>query len=178
MAEVIADYLGMALPEIEVLDFAKSGYLPSAILNYIALLGWNPKTEVERFDLPEFIERFTLEGIHKSNSTFDREKLFRFNAERIAALTPAAFGTRLAELACPCRIRTAVHVRRRQVAPVLQGLPAPRAHVDRTLPHRPVLCRRPRLQLRRQGRGEGRFRPGRRSGRPLGAIEDCFGRHA
>ncbi len=99
LAEVIAAHLGVTLPEIEVLDFAKSGYLPAAILNYIALLGWNPKTEVERFDLPEFIERFTLEGIHKSNSTFDREKLFRFNAERIAALTPAAFSTRAAGLA-------------------------------------------------------------------------------
>ncbi len=101
LAEIIATHLGVALPEIEVLDFAKSGYLPSAILNYIALLGWNPKTEVERFDLPEFTERFTLEGIHKSNSTFDREKLFRFNAERIAALTPAAFSTQAAQLAPP-----------------------------------------------------------------------------
>ncbi len=99
LAEIIASHLGVPLPEIEVLDFKNSGYLPSTILNYIALLGWNPKTEVERFDLPEFIERFTLEGIHKSNSTFDREKLFRFNAERIAALTPAAFSTQTAQLA-------------------------------------------------------------------------------
>jgi glutamyl-tRNA synthetase len=62
-------------------DLLTAGYLIDAIVNYIALLGWNPGTNQEMFTLPELIEAFSLEGLSKSPSIFDIEKLRWFNAE-------------------------------------------------------------------------------------------------
>ena len=62
-------YLGITLPEIEVADFRANGYVPSAITNYLALLGWNPgvKTpdgkDLEKFDMPYLAAHFSLERI-------------------------------------------------------------------------------------------------------------------
>jgi len=72
-------------------DFVAKGYLKEAILNYIALLGWYPGGEREIFSLEELAEVFTLEGISKSSSIFDVEKLTWMNGEYIRALTPAEF---------------------------------------------------------------------------------------
>gem|GEM_PF-617490 len=51
-----------------------------ALLNYIALLGWNPKTTEEFFSLEELIEKFELKQVHKSGAIFDIEKLNFFNS--------------------------------------------------------------------------------------------------
>jgi len=96
IAVAIASKLGLALPEIEVDDFRRSGYLPEVCLNYIALLGWNPGNDVERFDLDFLVKNFSLERIGKSNSTFDRDKLRAFNGDSIRAMGAEEFAFELA----------------------------------------------------------------------------------
>lgn len=68
-------------PEIDVHDFRASGYLPEAVLNYIALLGWSPGDDREKFELAELVRAFEIERIGKTNARFDRAKLAAFNTE-------------------------------------------------------------------------------------------------
>lgn len=56
-------------------DLIELGYLPEAITNYVALLGWNPKTNQEIFSMQELIEKFSLDGLSKSPAVFDYDKL-------------------------------------------------------------------------------------------------------
>ncbi len=72
-------------------DMISDGYLPEAVINYIALLGWNPKTDEEMFTLAELEKRFTPEAINKSPAIFDYDKLLWFNGQYIRKLTPEAF---------------------------------------------------------------------------------------
>lgn len=68
-------------------DLLADGYLPEAIINYIALLGWCPKeSESEFFTLKELEELFTIEAVNKSPAVFDYEKLLWFNGEYIRRL--------------------------------------------------------------------------------------------
>jgi len=67
-------------------DFVKKGYLPQAIVNYIALLGWSPKGEQEKFSLEELIEKFSISGLSKSSSIFDEAKMRWLNGEYIKEL--------------------------------------------------------------------------------------------
>jgi glutamyl/glutaminyl-tRNA synthetase len=76
------------LPEILVHDFRKQGYLPEALLNFLALLGWSPGGDRERMSIDEMISLFTLEGINRGNAKFAREKLLAFNTEACAAASP------------------------------------------------------------------------------------------
>jgi glutamyl-tRNA synthetase len=64
-------------------DFIEKGYLKEAIINYIALLGWNPGTEREKFTLEELIEAFDLAGISRSPAIFDVHKLTWLNGQFI-----------------------------------------------------------------------------------------------
>ncbi len=88
---LICNGLGITPPEIEVDDFNRSGYLPHILLNYIALLGWNPGDDTERFDMQFLIEHFDLARIGKKNSQFDRAKLAKFNAEALAEMPAEDF---------------------------------------------------------------------------------------
>ena len=81
--DAMAKYLGVALPEINVVDFFKSGYLPETMVNFLALLGWNPGDDREIMPLDELIKSFDLTRLTKSNSLFDRKKLLAFNTEHI-----------------------------------------------------------------------------------------------
>lgn len=73
-------------------DLVSDGYLPEAIVNYIALLGWCPKnSETEFFDLDGLKEAFTIDGISKSPSVFDFEKLLWFNGEYIHKMSDDDF---------------------------------------------------------------------------------------
>ncbi len=69
--------------DVAVEAFLEKWYLPEAILNYIALLWWNPKTTEEYFTLDELIERFKLEDVHRSGAKFEEERLEGFNAHYI-----------------------------------------------------------------------------------------------
>jgi glutamyl-tRNA synthetase len=73
------------LPEILVHDFRKNGYLPEALLNFLALLGWSPGGDRERMSMEEMVELFSLDRVGKSNPKFDRTKLLAFNTEAAAA---------------------------------------------------------------------------------------------
>jgi len=73
-------------------DLLDDGYLPEAITNYIALLGWCPKnSETEFFTLDELKAAFTIDGVSKSPAVFDFEKLLWFNGEYIHKLSDEKF---------------------------------------------------------------------------------------
>ena len=72
-------------------DFITKGYLSEAIINYIALLGWSPQNEREKFTLDELIESFNVAGISKSPAIFDENKLAWLNGEYIRELSPEDF---------------------------------------------------------------------------------------
>ena len=72
-------------------DYLKKGYLKEAIINYVALLGWNPGDEREFFTLDELKEAFDVDGMSKSPAIFDVNKLTWMNAEYVRHLTPEAF---------------------------------------------------------------------------------------
>ncbi len=72
-------------------DLVNAGFLPEAIVNYLALVGWNPGDEREFFTLPELVEAFSLEGLSKSPAIFDHGKLRWMNAEYIRRLSPEEY---------------------------------------------------------------------------------------
>lgn len=72
-------------------DFVAKGYLPEAIVNYIALLGWCPKTNKEKMTIEEMIEEFDVDGISKSPAIFDEAKMRWLNGEYLKAMTPDEF---------------------------------------------------------------------------------------
>jgi glutamyl-tRNA synthetase len=67
-------------------EYRDQGFLPEAVLNYIAFLGWNPGGEQEVFLMPELIEKFDLSRVQKSAAIFNTEKLLWFNKEYIKRL--------------------------------------------------------------------------------------------
>lgn len=64
-------------------DFLQKGYLPEALINFIAFLGWNPKTEQEIFSMEELIAQFDLAKVNKSGAVLDMTKLDWMNSEYI-----------------------------------------------------------------------------------------------
>ena len=72
-------------------DFIAKGYLSEAIINYLALVGWNPGTDREFFTLPELVEAFDVRRINKAPGIFDVNKLTWFNAEYIRRLSPEKY---------------------------------------------------------------------------------------
>ncbi len=72
-------------------DYLNKGYLKEAIVNYVALLGWNPGDEREFFTMDELIKAFSVEGMSKSPAIFDVNKLTWMNAEYVRRLTPEQF---------------------------------------------------------------------------------------
>lgn len=75
---------------IALYEYRDKGYFPEAIINYLALLGWNPGTEQEFFSLSELIEAFDLTKIQKSGAVFDIEKLHWFNREYLKTIPKTA----------------------------------------------------------------------------------------
>jgi glutamyl-tRNA synthetase len=73
---------------VSVAEFKDAGYLPEAMVNYLALLGWGPKDGVEIRPLQEIVEQFRLEDVTPSPAFFDIKKLQHVNAEYIRALSP------------------------------------------------------------------------------------------
>ena len=72
-------------------DYLNKGYLKEAIVNYVALLGWNPGDEREFFTMDELIHAFSVDGMSKSPAIFDVNKLTWMNAEYVRRLTPEQF---------------------------------------------------------------------------------------
>ncbi|HEU4966948.1 MAG TPA: glutamate--tRNA ligase [Candidatus Saccharimonadales bacterium] len=70
----------------DVLDYAKEGYLPEALVNFMASLGWNDGTEQEIFTVPELIEKFSLERVQRAGARFDEKRLLWMNGAHIRML--------------------------------------------------------------------------------------------
>jgi len=90
-AERLADHLNINLPEINVDDFRRHGYLPGVLVNYLALLGWSPGGDIEKFDAQFLIERFDFDRVVKTAAKFDREKLLAFNLDALQAMPREEF---------------------------------------------------------------------------------------
>jgi len=76
------------------LDFRSAGYLPEALVNFIALIGWAPGGDRELMPMPELIEAFSLDGLQPSPGVFDLDKLKWMNANYIRGLSPDELATR------------------------------------------------------------------------------------
>lgn len=76
--------------DVAVEDYLKKGYLPEALINFVALLGWNPGDDREMFSLKELEQEFSLERCGKSGSVFDQEKLKWMNGLYIRQLSDEA----------------------------------------------------------------------------------------
>lgn len=63
----------------DILDYAKEGYLPETLINFLATLGWNDGTEQETFTVQELIEKFDLSRVQKSGARFDEQRLLWMN---------------------------------------------------------------------------------------------------
>jgi glutamyl-tRNA synthetase len=75
-----ADRLGIP---VSVRDYIKDGYLPEALINFLALLGWNPGTEQEIFAIDDLVESFDLTRVGASGVQFNIEKLNWFNQQHL-----------------------------------------------------------------------------------------------
>lgn len=64
-------------------DYPRQGFLPGAVVNFIALLGWNPKTDEEIFTMEELVERFSLENVNRAPARFDFEKCKWVNQQHL-----------------------------------------------------------------------------------------------
>jgi glutamyl-tRNA synthetase len=82
---------------VSVDDFRQAGYLPEALMNFLALLGWAPDGETTIMSRDELVERFSLERVGSSPATFDYAKLDWMNGVYLRALAPVDFGDRLVE---------------------------------------------------------------------------------
>jgi nondiscriminating glutamyl-tRNA synthetase len=69
--------------DVSVSDFKDKGYLPEALVNYLALVGWSPKGNNEIFSMEELINEFSFENVSKTGGVFDVEKLNWVNSQYI-----------------------------------------------------------------------------------------------
>ena len=76
--------------------YRERGILPTAMVNYLALLGWGPKDDVEVRPISEIIEMFDIADVNPSAAMFDVKKLEAINGEYIRALSPEEFGKSIA----------------------------------------------------------------------------------
>lgn len=71
----------------DILEYATEGYLPEAMVNFLATLGWNDGTEQEVFTVRELIDKFSLERVQKSPARFDEQRLLWLNGQHIRSLS-------------------------------------------------------------------------------------------
>jgi glutamyl-tRNA synthetase len=73
--------------EVSIAWYRERGFLPEAICNYLALLGWSPGDDVENITMDQLVELFTVERVHSSPARFDMKKLEAINGDKIRLLT-------------------------------------------------------------------------------------------
>ncbi len=78
-----------------IASYRGQGYLPEALVNFLAFLGWSPGTEEEIFTLDELVRRFEIGQVHKGGAVFDLDRLDYLNGVYIRALTDEELATRL-----------------------------------------------------------------------------------
>ena len=77
--------------EVSIAWYRERGFLPEAICNYLALLGWSPGDDKENITMQELVALFTVERVNSSPARFDMKKLEAINGDKIRALTPEKF---------------------------------------------------------------------------------------
>ncbi len=103
-------------------EYRDLGYLPEAIINFLALIGWNPGTEQEIFSLDELVREFRLEKVQKGGAVFNTEKLDWFNKQYIAKLPKEALAEKMFA-ALPEDTKTAAWFRKdifEKIIPIVQ----------------------------------------------------------
>ena len=83
---------------VSVEEYINKGYLPEALINFLALLGWNPGTTQELFSLEEFTEAFSLDRVQKAGAIFDLEKLDWLQGQWIRRIPVGEFAQRIRPL--------------------------------------------------------------------------------
>jgi len=76
-------------------EYRDAGYLPQALFNYLALLGWHPTSDKELFSKEELVKEFDLSRVQKGGAIFDEEKLLWFNREHLMRLSDEEFDKKL-----------------------------------------------------------------------------------
>jgi glutamyl-tRNA synthetase len=99
----LGEALKVQLPEINVDDFRRSGYLPEVLCNFLALNGWSPGHDIEKFDNEFLKQRFGLDRVMKTPAKFDRVKLLAFNTDAITGMPAEEFARRCREHAAQFR---------------------------------------------------------------------------
>jgi len=92
---------------VSINAYRKMGYLPEALLNYLALLGWNPGTAQEIFSKADLIEKFNLEKVQKGGAIFNLEKLKWLNKEHLKLMSDQNFKEKVLEF-LPAEIKRLV----------------------------------------------------------------------
>jgi glutamyl-tRNA synthetase len=77
--------------EVSIAWYRERGFLPEAICNYLALLGWSPGDDKENITMQELVDLFTVERVNSSPARFDMKKLEAINGDKIRGLTPDKF---------------------------------------------------------------------------------------
>ena len=77
--------------EVSIAWYREHGFLPEAICNYLALLGWSPGDDKENITMKELVELFTVERVNSSPARFDMKKLEAINGDKIRALSQPEF---------------------------------------------------------------------------------------
>ncbi len=80
--------------EVSIAWYREQGFLPEAICNYLALLGWSPGDDREDISMGELVELFNVHDVHSSPARFDMKKLEAINGDKIRALAPDEFLSR------------------------------------------------------------------------------------
>ncbi len=112
-------------------DLINDGYLPEAVLNYIALLGWCPKnSETEFFTLKELEAAFTIDGVSKSPAVFDYEKLLWFNGEYIHKMDDSDFNTIIEKF---IKIEIPAHINKQKALGLLKTRISKLSEIDERL---------------------------------------------
>ncbi len=84
--------------DVSAESYIQKGYLPEALINFLALLGWNPGTEQEIFSLKELIDVFSLDRVHTSGAVFDLEKLDWLQGQWMRKIPQQEFAKRILPL--------------------------------------------------------------------------------
>lgn len=88
--------------DVAVEDYTNKGYLPQAMINFVAFLGWNPGNEQELYSMEQLIKEFKIEKINKSGAVFNLEKLDWYNQQYLRTLPDE----KLAQAALPWLIKS------------------------------------------------------------------------
>ncbi|MBV8896424.1 MAG: glutamate--tRNA ligase [Acidobacteriaceae bacterium] len=114
-------------PVVSVTTYRDAGFLPHAFINFLCLLGWSPKNDVEKMSREELIELFSLEGIHRANATinftekdpFDSKAMW-LNAEHLRALSLDELAQRLLPYAQQAGFRGVTLQKLRTITPLIR----------------------------------------------------------